>query len=119
MSRTEFSSATKRAAWDRAGGCCECGCGRLFTDHPTERPHYDHELSDALGGDISLKNCRVIRVDCHQAKTSGEDMPRIAKAKRGERKRPNIEALRRKLPGHRGDKWKMKVGGGTVLRGED
>jgi hypothetical protein len=98
MSRREFSLSVKKAAKERAGDTCECGCGRPFTNHPKERPHYDHRLADNLGGTPTLDNCAVIRIDCHKAKT-GQDMNHIAKARRGENERLNLRPPRRKIPG--------------------
>lgn len=103
MTRSEFSVKTKKAAWDRAGGYCECGCGRPFGKHPKTRPHYDHIQPCNLGGNNSLDNCRAIRVDCHQAKTAGEDIPRIAKARRGEAEMRGLTRPKRKLPYRRFD----------------
>lgn len=116
MSRTEFSARTKKAAWDRAKGICECGCDQPFGNHPKSRPHYDHDMPDALGGDTSLENCKVLRVDCHRAKTANRDTRPITKALRGERARRNIEAPKAIIPGSKASKFKRKIGGGTVLR---
>ena len=102
MSRREFPVSVKRAAWARAGGTCECGCERPFGDHPKERPHYDHAQPDNLGGAPTLDNCRVVRVDCHVAKTAG-DVKQIAKARRGEKARQGITAPKRKIPYRRFD----------------
>lgn len=114
--RREFSAKTKAAAWDRAGGICECGCGRPFTNHPQERPHYDHVLPCALGGNASLENCQCIRIDCHKGKTADQDIKQIAKARRGENKRRNITTQKRLIPGSKGTKFKAKIGGGVELR---
>ena len=89
MSRLEFSSATKRAAYDRASGRCEL-CGMPFKG----RPEYDHRIPDALGGTNDLANCMVICRPCHAEKTAKEDVPRIRKAdrqknaERGAKRRP-------------------------------
>lgn len=32
MSRREFSVRTRKAAYERSGGVCECGCGQPFTE---------------------------------------------------------------------------------------
>ena len=65
IERDEFPVKVRRAAWVRARGVCECGCGREFGKHPKERPVYDHDLPAKLGGKATLENCRVLRWDCH------------------------------------------------------
>lgn len=116
MSRREFSVSVKKAAFKRSGNRCECGCRRPFTDHPKERPEYDHILPDMLDGKPDLENCMVMRIDCHQTKTSTEDMPRFAKVRRGEKARKNITRIKQVIPGSRASKFKRKISGGTVLR---
>lgn len=111
MTRREFSAATKRAAWDRAGGICECGCGQPFTDHPKERPHYDHIVPDALGGRNDLENCQAIRIACHAVKTGDYDIKRIAKARRGEKASKNLIAPKAKIPGSKGTGWRKPLNG--------
>lgn len=116
MSRVEFPVKVRKAAWDRAGGLCECGCDRPFGAHPKERPHYDHIIPAKLNGPATLDNCRVIRIDCHEAKTAGEDMPRIVKVRREDKRRTGLSAPKRKLPGSRDSGWKAKIGGGWERR---
>lgn len=94
----EFSTETKRQAWDRCkvGGepRCEC-CGTPFNG---ERPEYHHILEAALGGDNSLKNCQVLRKKCHRIITSQQSIPRVAKTKRIEAKGANIRPRGKKIP---------------------
>lgn len=118
MSRREFSVAVKRAAYARSEGVCECGCRRPFTDHPKERPEYDHELPDFLGGEPDLENCKVIRVDCHQAKTANGDMHHIKKVRRGEKARKNITRFKQAIPGSKTSRWKKPINGPAVRRTE-
>lgn len=115
MSRSEFSLATKKAAYVRSGGVCECGCEQPFTDHPKERPHYDHVLADFLGGVNDLENCEVVRVACHQVKTYGHDMPKIIKARRGQKDRANLKAKKSRIPGSKGSGLRKRMDG-TVVR---
>ena len=118
--RREFPQKVKKAAYKRSGGICECGCGRPFTDHPKERPVYDHILPDGLWGPPTLENCAAIRSCCHDIKTfkKGGDITKIAKAKRGERDRQGLKPKKATLPGSKGGKWKAKIGGGWVRRDE-
>lgn len=110
--RREFTAATKKAAWERAGGVCECGCRRPFEmEHPKGRPHYDHEIPAKSGGDNSLGNCRVIRVDCHQSKTAAQDMPVIQKIRREDKRRDGTGAKKRKIPGSKGTGVRRPING--------
>lgn len=92
MPRREFSAKTKALAFERAGGNCECCTARLTVG----KFHYDHVIPDALGGEPVLSNCMVLCTNCHGAKTHKEDVPRIAKAVRTNRK--HIGAVRPKRP---------------------
>lgn len=88
MARREFPPRVRLAAFERAKGICEhidadgerCGTklrpGDLF---------YDHIIPDALGGEPALENCQCLCKAHHDPKTFGEDVPRIAKAKRQQR----------------------------------
>jgi 5-methylcytosine-specific restriction endonuclease McrA len=109
--RTEFSAKTKAAAALRAAGHCEQCTRKLITGDY----HYDHEIPDALGGSNDLSNCRVLCRSCHMEKTSSEDVPRIAKAKRNYRKARGIKKPS-KFAGSRDSKWKKKLNGEVVLR---
>lgn len=79
--RREFPASVKLAAWERCGGKCEKCLTRIIG-----RAEYDHVLPDALGGEPTIENCECLCSKCHRLKTSGEDVPRIAKAKRQQRK---------------------------------
>jgi 5-methylcytosine-specific restriction endonuclease McrA len=111
MNRREFSPKTMAAAFQRAAGKCE-GCGsRLYVG----KYHYDHKRPAALYGKATLENCAVLCVGCHGEKTATEDVPRIAHAKRQERK--HIGATKpATMPGSRNSKWKKTLSGRVVLR---
>lgn len=78
MTRQEFTSKTKVEAFALAKGRCQNCTARLSVGN-TE---YDHEIPCGLGGSGDLRNCVVLCRNCHRAKTSSADMPRITKAKR-------------------------------------
>lgn len=103
MPRREFSKAVKVAAFnrcERAGFKCENpACGAPLT---TGRFHYDHVIPDALGGEPTLENCAVVCVVCHAEKTRGEDVPRIAKAKRQEARHIGAVASKGSIPSRPG-----------------
>ena len=90
----EFSTATKREAWDRCRGFCEgkipmTGEGqvsgklmRCSAPLKGRKKEYDHILPIGLGGKSTLANLQVLCEACHTRKTSKEDVPRMAKADR-------------------------------------
>ncbi len=109
--RTEFSNRVKAAAALRSGGHCEACTRKLMTGDY----HYDHEIPDALGGEATLENCRVLCRACHHTKTSSEDMPRIAKANRNFRKSRGIRNPSR-FACAKNSKWRKKLNGEVVPR---
>lgn len=109
--RHEFSAKTKALASIRADGKCE-SCTAPLSEG---RYHYDHDIPDALGGDNSLENCRVLCTTCHRDKTGKRDVPRIAKAKRNWRKSRGIKK-RSRFPGARTSRFKKKLNGEVIER---
>lgn len=86
IARREFPAKVKVAAFQRAAGRCEgerdgeqCG-GKLTVG----KYHYDHRIADGLTGEPTLSNCVVLCLGCHAEKTTTQDVPAIAKAKRRE-----------------------------------
>lgn len=110
--RLEFSVKTKKAAYDRSKGICECGCGIPFGK---ERVEYDHILPSFLDGTNDLENCQAVRMSCHKAKTA-QDMKAISKTRRIINKQRGIERKKAVIPGSRKSKWKRKLDGTVVLR---
>lgn len=111
--RREFSKRVKNEAFERSGGRCENPeCGAQSTPR---KLHYDHRIPDALGGEPTLENCQVLCTACHGEKTGKQDIPAIAKTKRIRDRERGIRKPSR-FPGARNSRWKMKVGGGVVLR---
>lgn len=113
--RKEFSKKIKLEAYQRSGGNCEnpeCGT-RLY---PTKF-HYDHVNPDAMGGEPTLENCRVLCTACHGRKTGEQDIPTIAKSNR---QRANHLGLKVKrgppMPGSKRSRWKKKMDGTVVPR---
>lgn len=87
--RREFTAQTKRDAFDRSRGICECyripwlrrpkGCGvRLVAG----AIFYEHIKTDFHSSDNSIDNCAVLFVTCWKEKTAQHDLPSIAKTKR-------------------------------------
>lgn len=115
--RREFSKAVKLAAWERCGGFCE-GCGaKLFPG----RFQYDHDTPDAMGGEPTLDNCKVLcsggRATCHGLKTAEVDAPRIAKTNRQRAKHLGAVSPKRSvIPGSRNSPYRKKLNGGVERR---
>lgn len=112
VERIEFSAETKKAALQRANRKCEVsGCGAYLS---LNRYHYDHITPAKMGGDASLENCQIACWSCHAVKTK-DDVARIAKSRRIERKRLGIKKDSR-MPGSRNSRWKKKMDGSVVER---
>lgn len=78
MSRTEFPSKIRKAAWERCAGRCEWpGCGLELKVGGFQ---FDHILPDGLGGDTALSNCAVLCSNHHSLKTHRQDRPAMQKA---------------------------------------
>lgn len=81
--RLEFTIATKRAAYERAGGQCEATWGNSRCTNQVSE--YHHNLEAALGGRADLSNCLAICGRCHRRVTK-ERRPEMDKTVRLERK---------------------------------
>ena len=65
-------------------------------------------------GDLDTLSCKVLRVDCHQAKTADRDMQPIKKVRREDKRRMGLEKRKQKLPGSKGSGWRKKMDGTWV-----
>ena len=66
-----FSDSTKRQAYARAGGRCECtrkGCSHYGRCNADLRYGCDahHRTAQASGGDDGLSNCEMLCIACHK-----------------------------------------------------
>lgn len=113
MTRKEFPKSVKLAAWQRSGGHCECGCGVKII--AGDGPEYDHVIEDAIGGEPTLDNCRVLRKRCHKAKT-GKRRPEIDKARRIFEKQIKARSTSRPMPCGKNSAFKKKMNGEVVPR---
>ena len=108
MSRQEFPAKVKVAAFERANRRCECCTAPLRPG----KTHYDHVIPDAMGGSPTIENCAVLCTACHGAKTTRQDVPSIARAKRLQAKHIGAKGPSK----WRQSKFKRKVSGEVVLR---
>lgn len=120
--RREFSSDTKREAYERAmrGGevaICECylvpslrrpqGCGLVLR---SGHFNYEHIDQDALGGGNDLSNCAVLSRNCWREKTDTVDLPLIAKNNRQrDRDRGIAPRVWRPMPGTKASGIKLRL----------
>lgn len=112
--RREFSATVRRQAWARCGGRCEgplCGGVKLFPGRFT----FDHDNPDALGGEPTLENCRVLCDLCNGKKTS-DDVRRIRKADRQTRAIIGKPPSKRPMPHGKNSPTKRTFGGQVIPR---
>lgn len=96
--RNNFSKDTKRQAFERSNGICEChliphvfkvacGCalgpGNVF---------YEHVNPDAISGRADLENCAALTKTCWSYKTNSYDKRVIAKSNRVQDRARGIRA---------------------------
>lgn len=86
--RNNFTSETKRQAFRRSKGICEChliphvfkvACGLSLSPGNT---FYEHIDPDAISGRNDIDNCAVLVKTCWRIKTDIYDKPVIAKSNR-------------------------------------
>ncbi len=123
MPRLEFSAQTKRDAFARSNGICEChripwlrrpnGCrvklsgGNIF---------YEHINPDGIRKDASLDNCAVLSKTCWRKKTDRYDRKVIAKSNHVRDRFIGAFRSRSPLPGGRDDPRKKTMAGAVVDR---
>lgn len=127
--RLEFTAATKRAAYARSGGICEChrvavlhrprsGCGMTLG---AGNVFYEHIIPDNIRCDDSnsLDNCAVLCRTCWREKTDRYDRKVIAKTNHSRDRACGIarQPKGRPLPGTHASGWKHHMAGGWQRRG--
>jgi 5-methylcytosine-specific restriction enzyme A len=124
MNRLEFTAKTKRQAYDRSGGLCECalvpflnrpsGCGTKLTEG---RIRYEHIIPDNIAQDNSIDNCAALSLGCWREKTDVYDRKVIAKSNHVRDRARGIKPLRsRPIPGSKASGFKKKFSGEVVRR---
>jgi len=116
--RRNFSPATKREAYQRSRGICEChrvwqlrtyrtGCGVKLSPGNI---FYEHIEPDRLGGVNDIDNCATLTKTCWKLKTSNYDRPTIDKSKRQHDRARNIKRESfRPIPGSRASGMKVPM----------
>lgn len=123
--RHPFTARTKREAFTRSQGICECQripnwpypvCGRPLTQGNTR---YEHIDPDEISGRNDLDNCACLTKTCWRLKTDTYDRPVIAKSNRV---RDRARGIKREnhpaLPGTLRSGWKRRMNGDVVRRQE-
>lgn len=105
--RLEFTAATKREAFARSGGICEChrvpALMRILCNQPcgarlcVGNTEYHHIVADALRPDNSLDNAATLTKTCHALVTDLHDKKVIAQAKRREDRQRGIRPAPRQV----------------------
>ena len=115
MTRREFPKSVKDAAWKRCQGQCEHkDCTRQLERHEAE---FDHILACGLGGGATLENCAVLCIEHHKQKTAQEDIWRMAKADRANRKLVLGQKRKsRPIPGSKASGWRKRMDGRVERR---
>ena len=122
--RLEFTAATKREAFARSGGICEChripwlnrpdGCGARLTAGNT---FYEHINPDQIRQDNSLDNAAVLCKTCWREKTDTFDLPTIAKSNRvRDRHIGAVASPQQVIVGTVASGWRHKMAGGWERR---
>lgn len=128
--RKEFSSTTKREAYDRAtddDGVTRCECHRVW-QLPTYKAgcgsilspgncFYEHINPDRLGGLNDLDNAAALSKTCWRLKTQAYDRPKIDKSKRQQDRARGIRPRQfNPIPGSRNTPFKRKFNGKVEWR---
>lgn len=79
MPRPTFTKAQRLEIAERDKWTCQ-DCGKPV--EPNSAWQADHVVPVALGGPNTVENGALKHFECHQKKTSGKDVPMIAKADR-------------------------------------
>lgn len=116
MTRRRMSTTRRARIFAANNGICHI-CGQPI-DGTREAWQADHVIPLELSGDDSDDNIRPAHDACHRAKTSAEDIPRIAKAKRVAAKHTGAFRPKATIPGSKGTRFKRKLDGTVVRRGE-
>lgn len=123
VTRADFSAPTKREAYARSRGRCECHrlpewpfahCGRALGEGDT---FYEHIDPAAFSGRNDLDNCAVLTRTCWRLRTDTHNIPRVAKSNRQRDRARNIKPHHfRPLPGTVRSGWKHFMNGGWMRR---
>lgn len=98
-------------------GVCACGCG-VKLGLAGEGIEFDHTTALINGGENREGNLRALRRPCHKGKTA-EDVAIKARVARKKAKHLGLRQSKVALPFGRNSKFKRKLDGSIVRRGEN
>lgn len=101
---------------ERQKGICACGCG-VKLGMAGERIDFDHTVALINGGENRETNLRALRQPCHAVKTRA-DVAEKSTVARKRAKHLGLHKPKSTMPGSRGSKWKRRLDGTVVRRGE-
>ena len=118
MSRLEFTAKTKRQAYERSGGICEChlipwlnrpkGCGASLR----ATVYYEHVIPDGIAKNNDLENCAALCLTCWREKTDAYDRKVISKSNHTRDRARGIKRRKgRPLPGTRASGIRKRMDG--------
>lgn len=115
MKRKQRTGKQRLAILETHGS--RCYLSGAIIDPVRDRWEIEHVIPLAGGGTDDDDNCRPVLASAHIEKTKA-DLANIAKGKRIEQKHKGAKRPARPMPGSRASRWKKKMDGTTVLRGE-
>lgn len=119
--RSEFTAETKRQAFARSSGVCECHlmpeifpvpCGRPLGEGNT---FYEHVDPSRISFRNDVDNCACLVRTCWKVKTATHDLPVIARVRKREDRSRGIRPAPT-LPGSRLDPFKKAMDGRVLDR---
>lgn len=121
MTRLNFTSQTKREAYKRSQGICEChripwmvACGQPLS---AGNIFYEHINPDHIVKNNSLDNCAALTKTCWRIKTDSYDRKVIKKNNHQQDRNRNIKPKSpREFAGSRRSRFKSKMSGDRVWR---
>ena len=103
--RQEFRPTTRIDEWHAAGKACRA-CFTPIRDY--REGDYDHIIPASVGGDNSLKNCKLLCRPCHSRKTK-RDRKEIDKTRRILKKAAGLTKRKAKIPSRPMPKTSRKI----------
>lgn len=116
MTRKHISRTERTRLFALHGGICHICNGKIHGERG-EAWDVSHVIPLGLGGDDDDVNRMLAHRKCHRVRTSEQDIPWIAKAKRIRAAHEGAKApSRNPLPGGRRSRWRKKLNGEVVPR---
>jgi hypothetical protein len=115
LKRVKITAKRRADIFLARGGMCHLCSLKVV---PGEDWDVSHDIPLEAGGKDDETNWFVAHRKCHRVHTSTVDMPLIAKVKRVHQRHIGAKQSKSPLPGGRNSKWKKRMDGTVVKRGE-